>query len=130
MPPRGGTCTFSGARQVRYGASGSYAYKSGSGSMACNNGTFGDPAYGVAKTCAYAESSTTASSPTPPAITAPAPAVWTVCATENGTCRFSGTAQVRYGANNAYAYQTATGAIGCNNSAFGDPAFGLSNTWD
>ena len=124
----GGTCTFGGTRQVRYGVSGSYAYKSGSGYIACNNGTFGDPAYGVAKTCAYAESSTTASSPTPPAITTPAPAGWTVCATENGTCRFSGTAQVRYGANNAYAYQTATGAIGCNNSAFGDPAFGMSKT--
>jgi len=124
----GGTCTFTGARQVRYGAGGSYAYKSGSGAIACNNGVFGDPAYGLTKTCAYAESSTTTSSPTTPTTTAPAPAVWTPCATENGTCSFSGTAQVRYGANNSYAYQTATGAIGCNNGAFGDPAFGLTKT--
>lgn len=126
----GGTCTFTGSRQVRYGASGSYAYKSGSGSMGCNNSVFGDPAYGLTKTCAYAESSTTTSSPVSPAPTAPAPApaVWTACATENGTCRFSGTAQVRYGANNAYAYQAATGSIGCNNGVFGDPAFGMSKT--
>ncbi|MBV0882182.1 hypothetical protein KTQ42_23180 [Noviherbaspirillum sp. L7-7A] len=124
----GGTCTFSGTRQVRYGAGGTYAYKSGSGYLACNNGVFGDPAYGLTKTCAYAQSSTTTSSPTPPTTTAPALPVWTACASENGTCTFSGTAQVRYGANNSFAYQTAIGSIGCNNGTFGDPAFGLTKT--
>lgn len=47
---------------------------------------------------------------------------WTTCASENGVCRFSGTAQVRYGANNAYVTKTATSSIACNNATFGDPA--------
>ena len=49
---------------------------------------------------------------------------WTKCADENGTCSFSGTMVVRYGANGQYAYQTATGSIGCNNGVFGDPIVG------
>jgi hypothetical protein len=51
----GGTCSYSGTRQVRYGISGRYAYKSLTGPVGCNNSTFGDPAYGYAKTCAYAK---------------------------------------------------------------------------
>ena len=49
---------------------------------------------------------------------------WTKCADENGTCNFSGTMVVRYGANGSYNYQTATNSIGCNNSVFGDPIVG------
>ena len=49
----GGYCSFSGTMQVRYGANGQYAYQIATGSTACSNGTFGDPAYGVTKTCEY-----------------------------------------------------------------------------
>ncbi len=49
---------------------------------------------------------------------------WTQCANEWGTCTFSGTQVVRYGANGQYAYQTATNSIGCNNGVFGDPIQG------
>jgi hypothetical protein len=49
---------------------------------------------------------------------------WTNCASEGGTCTFSGTQVVRYGADGKYAYQTATGSIGCNNGVFGDPIVG------
>jgi len=52
---------------------------------------------------------------------ATAPAAWTTCASENGMCTFSGTAQVRYGANNTFATRTATGSIACTNAVFGDP---------
>jgi hypothetical protein len=63
-----------------------------------------------------------AATPTP----TPTPTVtWTTCAAENGTCRFSGTRQVRYGARNSYAVKTATMAIACNNTVFGDPAPGI-----
>ena len=48
-----GNCTFSGTRQVRYGAGGSYVTRDATGSIACNNGVFGDPAYGVVKSCSY-----------------------------------------------------------------------------
>jgi len=49
---------------------------------------------------------------------------WIFCAREDETCSFTGTAQVRYGLNDTYAYKTATGSIGCNNQVFGDPLFG------
>jgi hypothetical protein len=52
----------------------------------------------------------------------PAPAVaWTHCASESMVCSFSGTRQVRYGANGVYFYKTANTAIRCNDSEFGDP---------
>jgi hypothetical protein len=122
-----GTCNFSGTRQVRYGANGSYVYQSLTGPVACNNATFGDPAVGYAKTCAYADSTTTTTSPTTTSTTSGS-GTWTTCASEWGTCSFSGTALVRYGANGSYYYQTATGSIGCNNSVFGDPAVGYSKS--
>ena len=50
----GSTCSFSGTRQVRYGANGQYAYKTFTGSVYCSNSVFGDPIHGVAKTCSYA----------------------------------------------------------------------------
>jgi beta-glucanase (GH16 family) len=46
---------------------------------------------------------------------------WTNCATENGTCSFSGTREVRYGLDGKYATRTATGSIACTNEVFGDP---------
>ncbi|MDB5757614.1 MAG: subtilase family protein [Burkholderia sp.] len=117
----GGTCTFSGTRQVRYGANGSYAYKSATGSIACSNGVFGDPIYGTVKTCQYAGD----------AGGTPAPAVtWTACAGEGGSCTFSGTRQVRYGANGSYAFRSATGVIACSNDVFGDPIYGTLKVCD
>jgi len=55
---------------------------------------------------------------------APASA-WSQCAAENSTCTFDGTKEVRYGVGDKWATRTATGSIACNNSVFGDPAFGL-----
>jgi len=50
---------------------------------------------------------------------------WTFCADEWQVCSFSGTKEVRYGANGTYAYGTFTNGVGCNNSVFGDPLFGV-----
>ncbi len=50
---------------------------------------------------------------------------WTTCASENGVCSFSGTAQVRYGAGSSWNTGTFTNGVACNNSVFGDPAFGV-----
>lgn len=50
--------------------------------------------------------------------------VWTFCATENGTCTFSGTKLVRYGADTTFVQQTATTSIPCTNAQFGDPLVG------
>jgi hypothetical protein len=49
-----GLCVFSGTRQVRYGAGTSWIYKTYTSTAYCNSNSFGgDPAPGVAKTCAY-----------------------------------------------------------------------------
>jgi len=42
-----------GTRQVRYGANGAYIYKTVSGQFSCSNAYFGDPIYGVVKSCSY-----------------------------------------------------------------------------
>ncbi|MEV6535719.1 alpha-L-rhamnosidase [Streptomyces sp. NPDC051639] len=50
---------------------------------------------------------------------------FTRCASEGGTCAFSGTRAVAYGAG-AYTYRTATDRIACTNASFdGDPASNL-----
>ncbi|GCE10592.1 carbohydrate-binding protein [Tengunoibacter tsumagoiensis] len=71
---------------------------------------------------------TPTSTPTPTPTSTPTPSGWTQCANEGGTCTFSGTQVVRFGANGHYNYQTATGSIGCNNTVFGDPAVGQYKT--
>lgn len=48
----GQRCNFSDTKDVVYGASGQFNYKTGiSGGIDCNNGVFGDPNYGVTKAC-------------------------------------------------------------------------------
>ena len=64
-----GICSFSGVREVRYGANGVYVSKTANGSIECSNAVFGDPAPGADKSCEYAG---TASIGTPPVAT-PAP---------------------------------------------------------
>jgi parallel beta-helix repeat protein len=55
---------------------------------------------------------------------------WTFCANEGGTCSFSGTQPVRYGANGSYVYLTLTGGTACTNAVFGDPAYGVAKHCD
>jgi hypothetical protein len=108
----GGTCTVSGTVQVRFGANGLFVTKSVTGSVACTTGVFGDPAHLVAKTCSYA--STTAA--------APVTATWTACASEDGTCSFSGKREVRYGTSTIFTSKVLAGPVACSNATFGDPA--------
>jgi len=117
-----GICSFSGTRQVRYGARGVYATRTATASIACNNQVFGDPLPGADKSCEYAVTANTTPVPTPTVVS------WTRCAVENATCSFSGTRQVRYGAGNSYATRTASRSIACNNQTFGDPAPGADKT--
>jgi len=61
--------------------------------------------------------------------TTPAPAptttvTWTTCASEGGTCSFSGTRDVRYGTATSYVIKTFTSKVACTNTVFGDPARG------
>jgi hypothetical protein len=50
------------------------------------------------------------------------------CANEGGVCSFSGTQQVRYGANAKYVTKTFTNGTACTNGIFGDPIPGTFKT--
>ncbi|WP_043328379.1 pilus assembly protein [Curvibacter gracilis] len=52
------------------------------------------------------------------------PSGMTNCASENGTCAFTGTKEVWYGAGNRWAVAPAYNGVGCNNNVFGDPYSG------
>jgi parallel beta-helix repeat protein len=60
----------------------------------------------------------------------PSSSDWTFCAAENQFCAFSGTKQVRYGANNTFVIQTLTDGTPCTNAVFGDPIFGTAKHCD
>ena len=49
----GEACSFSGNRQIRYGANETYVYQTATDSIACTNSVFGDPLPTVFKACAY-----------------------------------------------------------------------------
>jgi hypothetical protein len=142
----GGTCTFSGTQDVRYGdaATNRFLYKDAlTGSTVCSNAAFGgDPAYGVPKAC-Y----TKPSSASPPSsvlarqeglgYTTPvgSTANWVQCAAENAACRPSAStgdaAEIRFGdaATGRFIYGvTSLAGTGCIASSFGnvDPAPGAA----
>ena len=109
--PEGGVCAFTGTMEVRYGANGSFVYKTLTDGTACTNEVFGDPIYGTVKQCAIR--------------IPPPPTEWTFCAPEGGVCAFTGTREVRYGANGSYVYKTLTDGTACTNEVFGDPLYGV-----
>ena len=55
---------------------------------------------------------------------------WTFCAAEGQFCAFSGTKQVRYGANNTFVVQTLSDGTPCTNAVFGDPIVGTAKHCD
>ncbi len=105
--PEGGVCAFTGTMKVRYGANGSFVFKTLTDGTACTNAAFGDPIFGTVKQCDI-----------------PSTPGWTFCAPEGGVCAFSGTQQVRYGANDTFVVRTLTGGTPCTNQVFGDPIVG------
>ena len=125
----GGTCSFSGPMEVRYGESGSYFYLILTDGTPCTNAVFGDPIVGVGKHCHYRPTTLVPTlAPTATFTNTPVPTVasmWTYCADENGTCSFSGTKEVRYGESGSYVYLIFTGSTPCTNTVFGDPIPGV-----
>jgi hypothetical protein len=56
----------------------------------------------------------------------PAESEWTFCATEGARCEFTGTHQVRYGADGKFTLpRTFTDGVACDNAMFADPAPGV-----
>lgn len=107
-------CSFFGTQQVRYGAGTQWVTQTLTGGTPCNNSVFGDPDFGVYKSCAYASAPQAAST-----------TQWILCATEGATCSFPGTTTVRYGVSTQYTSGTFTGSVSCTNSVFGDPDYGV-----
>jgi Bacterial alpha-L-rhamnosidase 6 hairpin glycosidase domain len=105
-----GQCSFTGTREVAYGAGAAFTYRLMTSTAACTSAAFGgDPAPNVLKSCYVAP--------------AGGPTGYTLCAAENGTCTVPGAARyVAYGANGAFSYRLATSSTSCSNSVFGDPA--------
>ena len=56
--------------------------------------------------------------------------IWVFCASENGFCAFSGTKDVRYGADSTYTQGVYTDGVACDNATFGDPLFGVEKHCD
>ena len=124
-----GTCTFSSARQVKYGTATQYVVATFADRTDCNNGVFGEPALGYGKSCWYDGSASFSASAPSSSATAPSTNTpWTFCASEYGTCAFSGTHQVKYGTATRYVIGTYTASAACNNGVFGDPAPGYGKS--
>jgi len=102
-----GNCSFTGAKQVRYGADTTWVQGIYIDSVDCNNDVFGDPLFGVYKSCQTAEPE------------------WTTCASEDRTCQFTGPKVVRYGTGTQWSQREYIDEVVCNNDAFDDPAPGL-----
>jgi len=80
---------------------------------------------GCGNTAAYALGSP---SSTPSIITAPLPGGTTFCASENGTCTFSGSKEIWYGAGTNWAVAIKTNSVECKNSVFTDPIGGTGKS--
>ena len=50
---------------------------------------------------------------------------WTACGNEGSTCAFSGTREVRFGANGVYTSKMITASTPCTTAVFGDPIRGV-----
>lgn len=104
---------------VRYGANNNVVERRvNGGGIACNNRTFGDPAYGIRKICLFL-----ARDDGPPS---PPRGDWARCAVEGGYCSVPYPTRVRYGAGSNY-FERNVGPRGieCSNRAFGDPFVGI-----
>jgi alpha-L-rhamnosidase len=107
-----GTCSLAGTQSVAYGANGIFTYQTLTGTAACDNAVFGDPDFGVTKSC-YAG----------PVMAGPSGSAF--CAPENGVCAFTGTVTVAYGAGTSFTEKSLTAGTPCDNAVFGDPDYGV-----
>lgn len=114
-----GTCRFTGARDVAYGAAGRFYHRRATDETACNTATFGEPIRGSVKRC-YVSNNTVES------LNTEGPSAYRQCAGENGACALTAaTQQVAYGADGQLHYRLAAESVNCTNGEFGDPINGV-----
>lgn len=117
----GEVCQVAGRTVVRYGVPGRWATRSVNGSVMCSNDAFGDPAPGTPKRCetaGYGGSGGSGGSS--------GGGDWVFCAPEGETCRFRGSAEVRFGHGARYTTRNAYGSVPCDVRFFGDPIYGVT----
>jgi len=122
----GGFCRIPYPTVVRYGARGGFTEQRTDTGVRCSNDVFGDPNYGVRKSCFYLArrggGNGWGGPPPPPVGHGP----WRTCAREHEFCAFQGRAQVRYGVDGRWVTATVVDGIQCDNQTFGqDPAYGI-----
>ncbi|WP_052313280.1 glycerophosphodiester phosphodiesterase family protein [Terriglobus roseus] len=115
--PEGGTCSFTGDRNVAFGANGTYNTRTITNTTACNVGVFNDPTPGVLKSCYI--------SPPIDYYTAYGGTIY--CADEGQYCNFKGNGSAVMAANHRFSrtFFKATNGFQCDVSTFsywGDPA--------
>lgn len=111
-------CRVDGSARVRYGADNRYEYRNVNGGILCSVKVFGDPNYGVNKTCEYASRDGGYGNVN-------YGSNWEYCGREGGYCSFSGPGEVRYGVNGKFITRRAINGLPCDVNTFGeDPAYG------
>lgn len=110
------SCSSVAGQPVAYGARGAFSYTPSTGNVNCSNSAFaGDPIAGVVKAC-YVR-------------TGPPSGFSSTCAAENGSCSFTGSRTVAFGAAGRFVYRTFANGTACTSTAFGvDPIFGLAKS--
>lgn len=111
-------CRVDGSARVRFGADNRYEYRNVTAGVLCSVNTFGDPAYGLNKTCEYIATGGGYGN-------VKHGGNWQYCGSEGGFCSFTGRGEVRYGVTGRFIVRTAINGLPCNGDTFGnDPAFG------
>lgn len=124
----GEVCRFRGQRLVRFGADGAYNMRRGVDRIDCSIEQFGDPVYGVRKSCQVrAEADHREHGPWPGP---QADGRWTRCADEGQTCNVPISAVVRFGVPGDYHYRQVSGSVRCDSRGFGDPRPGVLKACD
>lgn len=134
----GQTCSVSGPSVVRYGVGDRWFQRSVSASFTCGSALFGDPFWGLTKSCQVRTSvAVAASAPLTVETTgnggtagASAAGTWTRCGGEGATCKIPALSTVRYGASGIYTQRTVSGEFVCASTVFGDPAPGAAKGCD
>ncbi len=111
-------CRVNGTARVRFGADNRYEYRNVSGGISCSVQQFGDPVYGISKTCEFMPTGGGYGNVN-------FGNNWDYCGSEGGYCSFSGPGEVRFGVNGKFIVRRANNGLPCDVDTFGnDPAFG------
>jgi hypothetical protein len=112
----GATLSLAERSDVAFGANGKFNYKLGViGNVPCTVAAFGDPAFGIGKSCFI--------------LALVPPAGYSYAADEGAGLSLIQRSDVAYGAKGKFAFKYGlTGSVACSNTVFGDPAAGIGKS--